>query len=297
MEGNITSYTGTSMQVTMDVAVGSTSFIQWNFVVAGVQGTTGAQGTLGAQGTIGQSITGTQGAQGNNGATGQSTTGPQGIQGFTGYQGATGTGTQGATGGPGSQGAVGQSITGPQGAQGNNGATGQATTGPQGIQGFTGYQGASGTNGTNGSNGSQGATGATGAQGYTGTGFSAISPAYSNAIIISNGTSNSGFTNSSIYVSGNTIYADAFYQNSSRALKTNITPFDDNAIDLLKRVSVVTFYYNNDLFTPHIGFIAEDTPMELSGVNQNMMDVPSVVGTLIKAVQELQVEIDELKAR
>jgi len=265
---------------------------------AGTQGANGAQGGQGYTGAGSQGAAGGQGLQGFIGGAGQSIQGTQGATGGVGSQGATGTGTQGATGGVGSQGATGvgsQGAAGGQGLQGFAGGVGQQGT--QGATGGTGGVGNQGAAGSNGSNGSNGAQGATGAQGTTGSGFSSISPAYNNSIVISNGGASSAFTNSSIYVSGNTIYADAFYQNSSRSLKTNITPFDADAIALLKRVSVVTFYYNNDTFTPHIGFIAEDTPVELSGVNQNMMDVPSVVGTLIKAVQELQAQIDELKAR
>jgi hypothetical protein len=250
---------------------------QGNIGLQGIQGTAGQQGTQGAGGP--QGAAGTGGQQGTQGATG---TGTQGAQGYSGTNGTNGTnGSQGAPGG--------------QGLQGYSGGSG--AQGIQGFKGDTGNQGATGANGTNGTNGTNGAQGATGAQGYTGSGFSSISPAYNNSLVISNASSNSAFTNSNIYVSGDTIYAGAYYQNSSRELKTNITPFDTDAIELLKRVSVVTFYYKNDTFTPHIGFIAEDTPTELSGVNQNMMDVASVTGTLIKAVQELQAQIDELKAR
>jgi hypothetical protein len=255
-------------------------------------GITGQQGNIGLQG-----IQGTNGQQGTQGI--QGAQGAGGVGGQQGAQGATGTGTQGATGTAGTNGTNGTNGSqGAAGGTGNQGATGGAgQQGTQGATGGTGGVGNQGAAGSNGSNGAQGATGAQGTTGTTGTGFSTISPANNNALVISNGTSNSATTNSSIYVSGNTIYADAFYQNSSRALKTNIIAFDDDAIALLKRVSVVTFYYKNDTFTPHIGFIAEDTPVELSGVNQNMMDVPSVVGTLIKAVQQLQAQNDSLVAR
>ena len=81
--------------------------------------------------------------------------------------------------------------------------------------------------------GSTGPTGPPGPQGATGPGFSSISPVNNNSLLICNNTSNSATTNASIYVSGNTIYADAIYQNSSRAFKNNITPFDKSALDLI----------------------------------------------------------------
>ena len=283
-EGVITAYTTNQMTVLIDlVNVSGGTYSGFDIGITGQQGNIGLQGI---QGTAGQAgATGGQGIQGNTGAGGQQ-----------GTQGATGTGTQGAQGTSGTNGTNG--TNGSQGAAGGTGAQGSAGgSGPQGSTGGTGAQGSAGSNGSNGSQGATGATGAQGATGATGSGFSSISPAYNNALVISNASSNSAFTNSSIYVSGNTIYADAFYQNSSRELKTNIIAFDEDAIALLKRVSVVTFYYKNDTFTPHIGFIAEDTPQELSGINQNMMDVPSVVGTLIKAVQQLQAQNDSLVAR
>jgi hypothetical protein len=58
---------------------------------------------------------------------------------------------------------------------------------------------------------------------------------------------------------------------------------------------VVKFNYKHDLDVNHIGFIAENTPEELSTSKRNTMDVPSVVGVLIKAVQELSDKIEELK--
>jgi hypothetical protein len=45
----------------------------------------------------------------------------------------------------------------------------------------------------------------------------------------------------------------------------------------------------------HIGFIAEDTPRELSTIDQNTMDTNSTVGVLIKAVQQLEARIKKLE--
>jgi hypothetical protein len=100
----------------------------------------------------------------------------------------------------------------------------------------------------------------------------------------------------SLSVSGS-VNAQSFFQNSSRTLKTNIIPFEKSAINLLDNVDVVEFNYLNDLTNKHIGFIAEDTPTELSTLNQNVMDTNSTIGVLIKAVQELTQKVNELESK
>jgi len=100
----------------------------------------------------------------------------------------------------------------------------------------------------------------------------------------------------SLSVSGS-VNAQSFYQDSSRTLKTNIIPFETSAINLLDNVNVVEFNYLNDLENKHIGFIAEDTPVELSTTRQNVMDTNSTVGVLIKAVQELTAKVKELEEK
>jgi hypothetical protein len=68
-----------------------------------------------------------------------------------------------------------------------------------------------------------------------------------------------------------------------------------SALDLLSGVNVVKFNYLTDLENKHIGFIAEDTPEELSTSKRNAMDTNSTVGILIKAVQELTERIKFLE--
>jgi hypothetical protein len=117
-----------------------------------------------------------------------------------------------------------------------------------------------------------------------------------------NGEQNLKFDGSSLIVTGSltisgSATAQSFFQNSSRTLKTNIQPFETSAINLLDNVNVVEFNYINDLENKHIGFIAEDTPIELSTTRQNVMDTNSSVGVLIKAVQELTVRVKELELK
>lgn len=85
---------------------------------------------------------------------------------------------------------------------------------------------------------------------------------------------------------------------SKRSEKKDITPFERSAIDVLKDVDIVRFKFKNDKRnTPLIGFIADDTDPDLSGVNRDSMMVNSCIGILIKAVQELSAKIDSLEQR
>jgi hypothetical protein len=93
------------------------------------------------------------------------------------------------------------------------------------------------------------------------------------------------------------LVATGFYQASSRALKTNINPFTKSALDIIREVAVVSFNYKTDIINKHIGFIAEDTPEELSTRNKNVMDSNNTIGLLLKAVQELEARIKQLESK
>jgi hypothetical protein len=92
-----------------------------------------------------------------------------------------------------------------------------------------------------------------------------------------------------------TITSTGFFQSSSRAVKTNIVNFDKNALDIIDQTQIVTFSYKNDPTRKHIGFIAEDTPVELSTEKQNTMDTSSTVAVLLKAIQELEARVKALE--
>jgi hypothetical protein len=93
------------------------------------------------------------------------------------------------------------------------------------------------------------------------------------------------------------LVATGFFQASSRTLKTNITPFTRSALDIIREVAVVNFNYKTDVINKHIGFIAEDTPEELSTRNKNVMDSNNTIGVLLKAIQELESKVKELEAK
>lgn len=108
-----------------------------------------------------------------------------------------------------------------------------------------------------------------------------------NNVIISNGSGS--FTG--------IVIANAFYQNSLRALKDNVKVFDENALPLLNDVSVVSFNYKKNPSNYRIGFIADDTHEYLASPDHNIMDTNNIIGLLIKGVQELIKENQDLKSR
>lgn len=91
-----------------------------------------------------------------------------------------------------------------------------------------------------------------------------------------------------------TIHAQGFYQLSLLKYKKNVVDFSKSALDILKKVNIVSFEYKNDDMT-HIGFIADNAPNEVSGKNHDCMDTNSCIGLLIKAIQEQQTEIENLR--
>jgi len=121
MEGTVTSYTGSTLVLNVDLLGGGTgTFSSWTINIAGVQGTQGVQGVQGVAGPTGPTgPTGNTGPQGAQGV--QGNPGPQGVQGPAGTPG----GPIGPAGPPG-----------PQGVQGDVGPAGP--TGPQGPQGVAG---------------------------------------------------------------------------------------------------------------------------------------------------------------
>jgi hypothetical protein len=262
MIGTVTSYnSGTgAFVVSITSVIGSGTYTSWD---VNLNGAAGGNGTSGISGTSGLSASaGTSGATGTSGSSG--TAGANGSSGTSGSSGANG--APGATGNPGPIG-----PTGPAGAQGSTGATGP--TGPTGPQGNVGPTGP------------------------TGPGFNTITPATLDAIVISDGTPNAGYTNSLVKInnSTSTIYANAFFQNSLRKLKTNIIDYTNSAVDLLNTVNVVEFNYLVDPVNKHIGIIADDSPVEIATINKDTFDINSAVGLLIKSVQEIDARLKKLE--
>lgn len=104
----------------------------------------------------------------------------------------------------------------------------------------------------------------------------------------------------SLFVNGassfnNTVTAQAFYESSLRKYKTNIKPYKESALEVLKNIDIVTFDRTDSGIKNKIGVIADDSPSEILNEELNAVDLYKTVFVLTKAVQELQEEIKQLK--
>ena len=93
------------------------------------------------------------------------------------------------------------------------------------------------------------------------------------------------------YVNGNA---------SSRKNKHDVAAFKGSALEILMKTLVVSFVYNEDIEPSGLtryGFIAEDAPAELATERHDIMDEGSCIGILIKAMQEMYAELQELRRR
>ena len=95
--------------------------------------------------------------------------------------------------------------------------------------------------------------------------------------------------------STNTITAQAFYESSLRKYKTNIKPYEESALEVIKNIEIVTFDRNDSNIKNKIGIIADDSPSEILNEELDAVDLYKTVFVLTKAVQELQEEIKELE--
>ncbi len=296
---------------------------------AGTTGTTGTSGTSGSTGTDGSS--GTSGTSGTDGSTGtEGTSGTNGLAGTSGTAGTTGTsGTSGSAGTAGTDGSAGTSGTsGTSGSQGTSGVAGaSASSGSSGTSGSSGVNGGTGPTGPTGPTGAQGPAGAvqTGPTGPTGpqgpansnnqslNQFDSMTFAvcrwnqlyYGGNAFSNNGNgarSNSGIqfiTGPSTWYSPNGgIGSPNFFPTSSKGLKYDITPFTKSALDIFNSTQIVSYEFDIDGMEGQIkyGFIAENTPEEISSPTHDRIIISSSIGLLIKACQELDTKLKAKEA-
>jgi len=312
--GRVVSYTAVTgtLIITPLQSVGTGTFSAWTVELQGQNGTTGSASSSGSSGTSGSAGTsataGTSASSGSSGTSGSAgTAASSGSSGTSGTSGSSGTsavqGGQGPTGAAGAQG-----PTGVGGSSGTSGSTG--ATGPQGALGGPGGPGPQGPLGA------KGATGAPGGQGPVGTSASySQAPSglnqgdYPNLGTTSNGTTYASrfYLPGNVYKGLNGSYGPCwfgfnfgwasnaglggayFFNSSSRGLKKDIEPFTKDATEIIKSTEIITWEFESGEHThmEHIGFIAEDTPEELSTPEHNVMDTTNTLGVILKAIQEI----------
>lgn len=93
------------------------------------------------------------------------------------------------------------------------------------------------------------------------------------------------------------IYATSLIATSARDKKKNIVETTHHAIDEINKIKIVDFNFKTDTNNenPKVGFIADDTDAIFSTKNHDSMDIYNCIGMLLKAVQELSAENEELK--
>lgn len=86
---------------------------------------------------------------------------------------------------------------------------------------------------------------------------------------------------------------------STRKAKRDIRPYAGDALDTLRSLSISTFAYRDDPTSEprHIGFIAEDAPVVLSGRNHDSFNLNNSVGLTMAATKQLDARVDRLMHR
>lgn len=138
-------------------------------------------------------------------------------------------------------------------------------------------------------NGTATVDGAMTVSGGTATGASGSNTVISGAKIY---VGNGGTT-----INGGEISCTSVTTTSSRTKKNSIIHSERKAVKAINDIEIVDFFYNNDKGkrNPKVGFIAEDTDSLFSTNNKDCMDHSNCIGMLLKAIQELSAEIEELK--
>ena len=319
--GRVVSYdtvTGSLVVTPLEYTGDPGSYSTWTVELTGKNGTSGASASSGTSGTSGSSASsGTHGTSATSGSSGTSgSAGTSASSGSSGTSASSGSsGTSAVQGGTGPQGA-----TGPQGPTGVGGSSG--TSGSAGGTGPTGAPGGTGPQGPTGPQGAKGPTGATGPQGPTGTSASYNQGLnqgdYPNLNSTTTGTTYAGYR---FYLPGNVykglngsfgpcwfgfnfgwasnagLGGTYFFNSSSRSTKKDIEIFTKDATELIKSTEIVTWDLESGEHTQieHIGFIAEDTPEELSTPDHNVMDTTNTLGVILKAIQEIDNRITALQ--
>ncbi len=321
--GTVVSYNPANGEliITPTTSVGSGSYNTWTVNLTGGSGSAGTAGTAGTSASSGTA--GTHGTAASSGTAGTSaSSGSSGTSGTAGTDGSTGTsGTNGTSGSSGAQGPQGpQGATGPTGPAGTNGSSGASgvngPTGPAGATGPTGPTGPPG-NPTPGPTGPPGPTGAQGPQTVYNQALNTNSNVYfttmeggelySPIFYISDGAQFNGafgygpngwIGDSANWYTYGGLGAAYFYGTSTRDAKRDIEPYLDNATAIIRDTQIITFNYDFDdpeaAQYKKIGFIAEDTHVDMASVEKDKIEIPATLAVAMKAIQELDARVNAL---
>ena len=86
--------------------------------------------------------------------------------------------------------------------------------------------------------------------------------------------------------------ASSFNTMSSRSAKSNIVPFEDCALDIVKKTKVRTYIKNNK---QEIGVISDEADPRMLTDDDNAVSLYDYTSILYKAVQELSAQVEELQ--
>ena len=86
--------------------------------------------------------------------------------------------------------------------------------------------------------------------------------------------------------------ASSFNAMSSRSAKSNIVPFEDCALDIVKKTKVRTYIKNNK---QEIGVISDEADPRMLTDDDNAVSLYDYTSILYKAVQELSAQVEELQ--
>jgi hypothetical protein len=100
-----------------------------------------------------------------------------------------------------------------------------------------------------------------------------------------------------IDMAGNLGIRGALSSASSRKMKKDIVPYSDDPLAVIRSVAFVRFRYKAEPESSHthVGFIAEDTPTDLSGAGHNSFLINNSLAVNMAATQALDREVRELR--
>lgn len=95
---------------------------------------------------------------------------------------------------------------------------------------------------------------------------------------------------------GTQISANSFKINSLRVLKENIIPYEEDALNKIANLNIVSYNYKNDKNKElKVGIIADDTPEIFTGKEHSNLDISNTLGLVLKSLQTLSYRMDRME--